>query len=375
MKIALFTDTYDEINGIGNTFRNLIDYCEKTNKEFHVYTKGDMDEVEERGTVKIFRYKSALPIPIYSDLEFDMKIPRIRIRRNCRKEKYDLIHLATPGSMGVNGLFNAIKDKIPCLGTYHTTIDKYTNARVEKMLRKFKLPHRTFPKIFEGIVEEFDSGFYNNCKIVLAPSEFTKSDLEKKLKTKVGIFSRGIDTERFNPKHKKKYEAVRALYVGRVSIEKNLIVLGEIFKDIQNAELVVVGDGPYRKTLQRKLKNATFRGVLTGKDLSEAYASADVFVFPSETDTFGNVVLEGMSSGLPAIVTDKMGPKEIVTQGKTGFITKDKKEFKEKLKTLIDDEGLRQKMSTNAREYALTRTWDNVFGRLFDSYDEVLKNA
>ncbi len=161
------------------------------------------------------------------------------------------------------------------------------------------------------------------------------------------------------------------LYVGRVSTEKNLDVLTEIFKDQPEAKLMVVGDGPYRAEMQQLIPEASFTGFLQGEALSQAYASADIFVFPSTTDTFGNVVREAMSSGVPVVVTDKMGPKEQVVQGETGFITTDTADLAAKLNLLIRDEALRKKMGKNARNYALTQNWDAVFETLFEDYQRI----
>jgi len=158
------------------------------------------------------------------------------------------------------------------------------------------------------------------------------------------------------------------VYVGRVSVEKNLPLLARAFEGMEGAALKIVGGGPYLEKMKRECPSAAYTGMITGEELSRAYASADVFAFPSETDTFGNVVLEAMSSGLPAVVTDKMGPKEIVRDGETGFIASTHEEFIEKVRLLVSDEDLRMKMGRNAREYALTRSWERVFGELFAEY-------
>jgi len=152
------------------------------------------------------------------------------------------------------------------------------------------------------------------------------------------------------------------------STEKNLDVLTEIFKGKEDAKLHIVGDGPYRQEMQEHCPTAIFPGFLKGAELSRAYASADIFIFPSTTDTFGNVVLEAMSSALPVIVTDKMGPKELVRHGENGLITTGTKDMRHKLQMLIDDEPLRKKMGAQARDYAITRSWETVFEQLFKDY-------
>ncbi len=376
MKVALFTDTYDEVNGVANTFRYLTDYCAAKGKELDIYTHAEEegeDGVEERGTVRILRYKPAIPVDIYFDMIFDLKVVRFRILKEAKGQRYDLIHTATPGSMGLNALLAARGGKVPLIGSYHTSLPEYVRVRVEKIVERFRLPTSRSGQRSEDFTWEYMKWYYNQMKLVLAPSEHTKGMLEGKLETQVGIFSRGIDTERFHPRYRQVGEAVTVLYVGRVSMEKNLEVLAEIFSEERGARLVVVGDGPYREEMQRRCPGVEFAGFLKGEELSRAYASADIFVFPSTTDTFGNVVLEAMSSGLPVIVSDQMGPRELVQEGVNGFVAEDTEAFGEKLELLIRDKPRRQQMGRKAREYALSRSWEAVFDRLFADYERVVE--
>ncbi|MCF7958457.1 MAG: glycosyltransferase family 1 protein [Phycisphaerae bacterium] len=377
LRVALFTDTYDEINGVGNTFRYLTDFCQKTGRCLDVYTHSDsQDAIEEFGTVRICRYKPAIPIDIYFDMIFDLKIPRFRIFKDFKAGNYDVIHTATPGSMGLNALAVAKINKIPLMGTYHTSLPEYVRDRVDKIVQEFKLPTKRSGVRSENLMWDFMKWYYNQTQLVLAPSEDTKKQLEGKLDVPVGIFTRGIDTERFHPRYRQPSEEVTVLYVGRVSIEKNLDVLVELFKNKvhrDGVKLLIVGDGPYLKEMKAECEglNVAFPGFLKDESLSRAYASSDIFVFPSTTDTFGNVNLEAMSSAVPVVVTDKMGPKEIVTHGQTGYVTTDPDDFAAKLNELISNTELRQQMGQNARKYALTRSWRSVFEKLFDDYERI----
>jgi len=372
MKIALFTDTYDEVNGVSNTFRYLTEYCRENNRQLDVYAHSDKkDSVEEMGPVRIYRYKPAVPVDIYFDMIFDLKIPRFRIFKDARAQNYDLVHTATPGSMGLNALAVARLDKIPMVGSYHTSLPEYVRQRIDKIVEKFRLPTEHSGQRSENLTWDYMEWYYNQTRLVLAPSEHTKLVLESRLKSPVGIFSRGIDTERFNPCYREEHQGVVVLYVGRVSVEKNLDVLTGIFSNNRDAKLVIVGDGPYKAEMQQHCPDADFTGFLKGQELSKVYASADIFVFPSTTDTFGNVVLEAMSSGLPVIVTDKMGPKELVTHEENGFITHNTDDFREKLDLLIKDKELKKRMGANARKYAISRSWDAVFDKLFADYQMI----
>ncbi len=381
MKVAIFTDTYDEINGVASTYHRLVEYAKKKNKKVEIFSIGKKDSVERiNKNIKIHRYKLKWPISIYSDLSFDLNWLNTKLIAYFNNNKFDIIHTATPGSMGLNALCISRLFKIPLIGVYHTDLPVYVKNRAEKISKEIKWPDKNASKGWEDAVWNFMKIYYNRCKLVLVPSEFTKKILEKKfVKTKIGIFSRGIDTAKFNPKFedksfKREYK-IKALYVGRLSVEKNLDLLIKCFKDLKDVKLIIVGDGPYKKEIENKI-DAEFLGFLKGKKLSEIYASCSFFVFPSISDTFGNVVLEAMASGLPVIVMNKGGQRELVQNRKNGFIVKNSvKEFKEKVKLLTKNEKLRKMMGINARKSALERNWDNVFNRLFeDYYKELYKN-
>lgn len=376
VKVALFTDTYDQINGVANTFRHLIDHCCRENLALDVYTHdGNQDSVEHRGAVTIYRYKPALPLEIYPENVFDLKLPRFRLFKRFKEEGYDLIHTATPGSMGINALIASKKYGVPMIGSYHTTLPEYVREKVDHIVKKVKLPSRHSGERSASLMWKFMRWYYNQMELVIAPSQFTMKQLEEKLDVPIEIFSRGIDTDRFHPSLRVENEDVRILYVGRVSIEKSLDDLAEISRRISDAKLVIVGDGPFMKEMRKLCPDAQFRGFLEGDELAEAYASADIFAFPSKVDTFGNVVLEAMSSGLPVVVTDKMGPKEIVDDGNTGYVCKDNAQFLRRLNELIRNSDLRKQMGEKARRYALDRSWSSVFKRLFEQYETCRKSS
>lgn len=360
--VALFTDTYDEINGVGNTYRRLVDYCERRGRRLDIFTYSRKTSVEELGPVRILRFSPNFPVKIYQDLIFDPVVYQPGIVREFSTGAYDIIHTATPGSIGLHALLMATRCGAPLVGAYHTAVPEYGGMRVWGPVRK----------PVTGLLWRYVRWYYNHCKVVLAPSEHTRNDLKERLKTDVGVFSRGVDTEKFSPDFRLTSPGTEILYVGRLAVEKNLGLLAEFFKDRKDVRLKLVGDGPYRHELEMALgSRSKFTGVLTGESLARAYASADIFVCPSETETFGNVVLEAMSSGLPVVVTDKWAPKELVEDGKTGFVAKGRKDFHEKVEMLIKDPVLRDYMGRNARAAALDRSWDTVFDKLFDEYARI----
>lgn len=387
MRIALFSDTFDEVNGVANTLGYLCDYAEKKGVEIDFFIHAPKQEqtknsLEKRGKVRIYRFKAVLPWEYYNGLLVDLVIPRYAVLKAFSKKKYDLIHTATPGSMGLTAAYLAKQYRLPMIGVYHTAIPEYIKPMAEKQIEKWmgffpNVATVAAPKVgesLEKISREMVKWYYDQCELVLAPSQYFQEELRKWLTAPVEIFTRGVDTEKFKPlrKRKENHPPV-ALYVGRVSVEKNLQLLLPIFAEQDKVKLQVVGDGPFREEMQSKLARAEFSGFLRGQDLVEAYSQADFFVFPSRTDTFGNVILEAMSCGLPVIVSDQMAPKELVQEGKTGFICSTEKDFADKIKYLAEHSAECRRMGKAAYAYALSRRWSDVFDELWATYKKTVK--
>ena len=192
---------------------------------------------------------------------------------------------------------------------------------------------------------------------------------------------RGVDTESFSPRKRTVSDGVfRFGFVGRLRAEKNVRLLADLEKELlkagkTNFKFLIVGEGNEREWLENNLKNAEFTGFLEGEQLSEAYANMDVFVFPSETDAFGNVVQEANASGVPSIVTNHGGPKFIVKHGETGFVAENADEFVKFSLELMENPEKHGKMKSAAREFALSRSWDAVFESIYDAYAESIKIA
>lgn len=220
---------------------------------------------------------------------------------------------------------------------------------------------------------------------VFVPSAFTGEELAARGvdKQKIVLFPRGVDTERFAPTRSNGYfkgqdieNTVKLLYVGRLSKEKNLDLLADAFKEIlashPGTSLVLTGEGPYSDQLKTRLADVPhmFTGCLEGETLATVFASCDLFVFPSATDTFGNVVLEAQASGLPVIVTDQGGPRENMSDGLTGVVVPsgDKEALVQAVCRLIDDPALRLSMGAAARTAMEARSFENAFAKTWELY-------
>jgi glycosyltransferase involved in cell wall biosynthesis len=237
----------------------------------------------------------------------------------------------------------------------------------------------------EDMVWKFVIWFYNQVDVVFAPSHAVADELAERgvNKDKIKVYPRGIDTERFTPEKRngffKRYgldRPVKLLYVGRVSKEKNLSMLSEAFRNLcakrDDLHLVVVGEGPYLEEMRGELKGlpATFTGYLDGEELASAYASSDLFVFPSTTDTFGNVVLEAQASGLPVIVSDQGGPCENMIPDATGLVMTscDAEGLMQAMETLATDQEMRGRMGHAAREAMEERSFEAQYLKAWKMY-------
>jgi glycosyltransferase involved in cell wall biosynthesis len=322
-KIALFTDTLHEINGVAITIRRLIETARKQDIELVVITSNH-EKTGYKDGVMNFKSIGDFALPEYPDLKLHFP-PILDIIDYFEKEEFTRIHVSTPGTLGLLSLFIAKLMNMPISGTYHTDIPQYVKS----------LTDDTF---LENVAWNYMIWFYNLMEEVMVPSSSTRQQLVQKglAAGKAKPLPRWVDTDIFAPSKKDPYlwrrygldDSVKFLYVGRVSKEKNLELLARSFMAIVDAGkvscLIIAGDGPFRKELELLLQGypVLFTGFLSGEELHTTYASSDVFVFPSTTDTFGNVVLEAQASGLPVIVSDEGGPKELIVNGRTGLVVK-----------------------------------------------------
>jgi glycosyltransferase involved in cell wall biosynthesis len=286
-----------------------------------------------------------------------------------QRERFTELIISTPGPVGLTALLAAKMLGLRASGIYHTDFPQYVRILTDD-------------SFFETLTWRYMHWFYSQMDIVYVNSEhYRRCWIERGIAPgKIKILPRGLDTALFHPTRRdrsfwKKYGIhngdVVLLYVGRLSKEKDLDVAGSAYRKLRDAKqpvrLVFTGDGPYLPELREKFPDAHFTGYLAGVELARAFASADVFIFPSTTDTFGNVVLEAMASGLPVVVSDQGGPKELVAEGSTGFVTKsfDVESFANATQRLVADRALREKFSGNARHSVENRDWDEAFQKFW----------
>jgi glycosyltransferase involved in cell wall biosynthesis len=362
-KIALFTDTLDEINGVAITIKRLISTARSRGVELTVITAGDKDEKVVEG-VKKFQSVGDFVLPEYPELKLNFP-PILDVMDFIEREGFTRIHVSTPGTVGLLGLLIARMMNIPVAGTYHTDIPQYVRSL-------------TNDEFLEQAAWSYMIWFYSQMEEVMVPSTGTREQLVSRglPPERMKPLPRWVDTEIYSPEmrnpafwQERGVETGRIvlLYVGRVSREKGLEMLADAFRGLVNTgapiALAVIGDGPYREEMETSLTGypALFTGYLAGEQLQQGYASADLFVFPSATDTFGNVVLEAQASGLPVIVSDEGGPRELMTDGETGLVFRagSTVDLISAIRSMISVPQQIISMGFNARQFTLDKAPDS----------------
>jgi glycosyltransferase involved in cell wall biosynthesis len=366
-KRAWFTDTLDDVNGVANTIRKMTAAGVMAGEKLIVVTSRRRLEVDEI-PIQNFRPIGEFELPEY-ELQRLSFPPIMQILDYIQREQFTEIIISTPGPMGLVGLLAAKMLNLQTSGIYHTDIPEYVRILTED-------------RFLESLAWSYMHWLYGQMDTVFVNSEhYRKCWIDRGFAPeKLKILPRGLDTDLFNPRRRDltfwpgsgvNGREVRLLYVGRISREKDLDVLATAYKKIRESKqpvrLFLVGDGPYSEALAAALPDAVFLGYMTGEKLAQAYASADIFVFPSTTDTFGNVVLEAQASGLPVIVSDLGGPKELVEDGRTGIVTKahDAEDFARAIERISNDSGLRARMGRQARQQVIDRSWPGAFRKFW----------
>jgi glycosyltransferase involved in cell wall biosynthesis len=374
--IAHFTDTFYEVNGVALTLQQHVHFAVKNDKQYIMVTCHQDHHDQDRPGVKNFKPIGTYDLPEYPEQQIFYP-PVLEMLQYCHEMRFSQIHTATPGPIGLAALAVAKILKLPISGTYHTAIPQYVQAL-------------TGDSVIEDLAWKYVLWYYDQLDVIYAPSQSTCNELIAKgiSAKKIRIYPRGIDVEQFHPQKRndllaKRFQIIDGLsllYVGRVSKEKNLHLLAEAFRRLcrhnSNVHLVVVGDGPYLHGMQQAMQGLPchFTGYLKGKQLSEVYASSDLFVFPSSTDTFGNVVLEAQASGLPVVVTDRGGPCENMIPGETGLVVPadDTEGLLTALKTLTDHPCAIPAMGAAARKYVEARSFEAAFLTTWQMYHQDL---
>ncbi|PYJ74965.1 MAG: histidinol-phosphatase [Verrucomicrobia bacterium] len=366
-KRAWFTDTLEDVNGVATTIRKMTAAGAAAGKELIVVTSRSELQIDDI-PIKNFQPIGEFELPEYELQKLSFP-PILQILDYIQRENFTEIIISTPGPIGLTGLLAGKMLNLQISGIYHTDFPQYIRILTED-------------SFLESATWHYMHWFYGQLDTVFVNSEeYRQNWIARGFDPgKLKIFPRGLDTELFTPARRapafwEKFGAsnsqVRLLYVGRISREKDLDILANTYRRLRDeglpVQLFVVGLGPYSQGLSELLPDAVFTGYLTGIELATAYASADVFAFPSTTDTFGNVIIEAQASGVPVVVSDSGGPKELVEDKANGFITKshDVEDFTRAVRALVVDRGLRKRMGDCARKSVVDRSWPRAFRKFW----------
>jgi glycosyltransferase involved in cell wall biosynthesis len=377
-RIAFFTDTYSETNGVALTSRQLEGFARRRGYPFLCVKGADRTGRYQNGSVTSLELaRGALKIGLDRGLRHDFFLWRhqARVAAALREFRPDVIHAVSPGDVSEIGVYLAKRMKLPLAISWHTNLHEFAAMRLGRMLGWMPPQLRNGAMNFsESQILKAVLAFYRLGDVLYAPNTELVDMLRERTGKPVFHMKRGIDTQLFNPAKRTVGDGIPRLgYVGRITPEKSVRFLCDLEKallaaDVPPFRFLIVGDGSERAWLSRNLKAADLPGVLRGEDLAQAYANMDVFVFPSRTDTFGNVVLEAFASGVPAVVTAAGGPKFIVREGVSGYVCRSDGEFAEHTARLLRDAHLRACMAQAAREQARGESWDSVFEKVYEGY-------
>lgn len=380
-RVLKFTDTLCDVNGVCRFIQNTANTARRNNRDLTVFTSSRIPlppTVVDAPNVRNFTPIFAMKMPKYETLDLALP-PLLEMLRAADELRPDVIHISTPGPVGMVGMLAAKLMRVPVVGVYHTDFPAYVDELFDD-------------HVSTTVCKQFMSLFYKQFRAVFSRSDDYANRLKdlgldenKLVKLKPGFdnhqFSRELRDDSIWDQHNVPRDAIKILFCGRVSTEKNLPLLVNLWPDIKQrieasgkqAHLIIIGDGPYRKTMEKRLQGlgAHFLGFRHGPELATLYASTDCFAFPSTTDTLGQVVMEAQASGVPVVATNEGGPKEVIDHNHTGYVLpiEDPTAWTDAIVQIATDDALRQRMSKSAVEHMKQFSFDESFAHYWNIHE------
>lgn len=369
MRVALITETFlPDTNGVVTTLCRQLEDLSARGHEAMLFAPHDAPASYAGAEVIALR---GMPLPMYPDLK--LTPPQFGMTAHLRRFKPDILHMAGLIALGPTGRYLAETLGLPLVGAYHTDFPAYSTHYGLGSMKELAYSYLRW--------------FHNRCGVTLCPSSATLADLRAHGFRRLRLWGRGVDTRLFHPRWRSPEwrASVGAqpgerllLYVGRLATEKRLELLAASLRHVENMRLVLVGDGPARPMLEQVFAGLPvhFCGFLRGEELATAYASADLFVFPSDTETFGQVVQEAMASGLPVVAARAGGVPDLVREPSSGllFTPGSATELGACIQAILADERRRNHMAATGRALAEQRSWSSVMGDLLTHYERVIRH-
>ncbi|MBH3340052.1 glycosyltransferase family 1 protein [Pseudomonas mendocina] len=362
LHVALISETFPpEINGVANTLGRLVDGLR--NRGHRVQLIRPRQDTDQQSTADAdLLLTRGWPLPGYPGLQWGQSSLHKLLRR-WQRQRPDVLYIATEGPLGLSALRAARRLAIPVVSGFHTNFQQYTG-------------HYGFGLLTRAMTN-YLRWFHNRTQLTLVPSIGQQVDLERRDFERLALLARGVDSQLFHPRRRS--DELRAswglapddlavLHVGRLAAEKNLGLLVKAFHALQQAHpqrrmrLILVGDGPLRASLQTQLPDALFCGLQRGETLATHYASGDLFLFPSLSETFGNVVLEALASSLGVVAYDQAAAAQHIHHGHNGMLARpgDELGFCEAACGLLEDAEVLRHIRLNARRHAGHLSWDGI---------------
>ncbi len=371
LRVAYFAGTmkYGH-DGVTRVLYKIIDELKRRNISNIFFSSIVPDEGEQ--PTEMIEVPS-IKFPLYKD--YKLALPTLHLfEKRLNEFKPDILHINSPCTLGHAAVKYAKKHNLPVVATYHTHFASYAKYYKIRML--------------EPLSWNIIRNLYNKCDKVFVPSIPIMDELISHGLDTLEYLPHGVDTKLFNPEFKQPgwkekigiKNKTALLFAGRLVWEKDLAVLAESYKILNSKRndiaFVIAGDGPIKNELLQLMPDAVFLGQLNSKELAAAYASSDIFVFPSTTETFGNVTLEAMASGMPAVCAREGGAYGIINEGINGLISEPHNagDFSAKIYKLVEDTSLRERMSAHAFNFASEQSWETILHKLFSSYIEIINN-
>lgn len=380
MKIALFTDTLGDLNGVSRFIQDMGELAEMNDVELHIITSTSKT-VPNKNYIHNLPYRFRMAMPFYQEL--DLVLPnKKKIVQVLHEIQPDVVHISTPGPFGWRAKNIALENCYPLIGTYHTDFPAY----LYDLTGWEWVKHKT---------DAFMAKFYKPFRHVFSRSESYLEVMASDIAIDYNRASRlfpGTNLQTFNPRHNNpgiwhhfglSSQRLKVLYVGRINIEKNIPFLVDVWQRFCDshpeikADLVMVGEGRYRKWADKlRPHHAYFLGPVVDETLSQVYASSDLFVFPSITDTLGQVIMEAQASGLGCLVSDIGGPQTLVLENETGRIIRanEHNAWVEALFSALTDNELRQQWSMNGRQHIEQYDIVDSFNHFIETHNKVLQH-
>ena len=364
-RVAVLTESFlPKVDGVVKTAFLTVRYLQETGREVLVFAPDIA--VDQVGSSRVIPLPS---ISVPQAPETRMALPNPVVARRIEDFNPDLIHLFSPAAMSVNGMAVGRHLNLPVIANYQTDLPGYTE-------------HYGF-RLLSGPVNRWLRYIHNGCHLTLAPTRTIIRELRAVGYRRVRHWGRGVDTERFNPRRARPEmrrrllngrdaDSLLCIFVGRLAQEKRVDLLRDL-AHTPGVALTIIGDGAQREELETAFADTDvyFTGYLIGDELAQAYASADVFAFPGEYETFGQVIQEAMASGLPSVVVRAGGAPEVIEHGVSGFaVEPTKAAFAAEIQLLRERPDLRLEMSRSARAQAEQRPWAALMAQLEGYYEE-----